>query len=500
MKTINKIFLVAISFFLNFSLAQITETKLVPDDDTGLFGEAVSIDDNYAVIGTEWEDSLGSLAGAVYVFIRNGTSWTQQAKILASDGTTGDRFGFSVSIDGEYFIAGAFTEDEMGDNAGAAYIFHRDTVTGEWIEQVKLLASDGHAGDRFGVSVSMDGDYVIVGAQGVNNDTGAVYIFKREDTTWTEEAKFSANNSVSDALFGNTVSLSGQYAIIGAPHDEEIGHESGAAYIFHRDGVNWTQQEKLLSSDMLADDLFGYTVSISGDYAIVGAVSAWSIVTSAGAAYIFKRDGTTWTEQIKLIDSTAGTGYRYANSVYIDGDYALVGEPSDDDLGLSSGSAFIYKREGENWTKVVKLLASDGATGEDFGYSVCIRDAQIIVGAPFQATGGTYDGAAYVYNGFLTGINEDAGFNIPRNFILEQNYPNPFNPTTTIKYQLPELGFVTLKVYDVLGNAVATLVNKEKPAGEFEVEFDGKGLTSGVYFYQLKAGSVIETKKMVLLR
>jgi hypothetical protein len=251
----------------------------------------------------------------------------------------------------------------------------------------------------------------------------------------------------------------------------------------------------------LQDDRFGYRVSISGDYAIVSAISGWTgPVTSTGAAYIFKRNGTSWTEQLKLVDSTAFTGIQYGHSVYMDGDYAIVGEPGDNEQGSSSGSAFLYKREGENWFEIEKLLASDGGEGDDFGYSVCINDDQIIIGAPFQSTGGTYDGAAYVYTNFFTGIPVEENLTSPHNFILHQNYPNPFNPNTTIEFNLPKSGEVTLKIYNTLGEEMETLLSSFLPPGFYRQQWDASNYSSGFYFYLLQVGNKIKTKKMLLMK
>jgi len=490
-----------ILFSLN-AFSQISETKLVPSDgiSSNTFGYSVAIAGDYVVIGAHGDDEHGIYTGAAYVYLRSGGSWTEQEKLKPRDTTDFAQFGFAVAIDGDHMIIGAPGDEENGTEAGAAYIFERDSITGNWTKRYKLLASDGESNDEFGWAVAIWGDYAIVGAPLENSYIGSAYVFKRSDTTWIEEDKLTASNGVGDAVFGVSVSIYGDYTIIGAYQDDEIGNEAGAAYIFRRDNTNWTQQEKLLASDIGWGDWFGKSVSIFGDYAIVGAIYAWGPEARAGSAYIFKREDTTWTEQVKLIDSTGANGHLYGSSVCIKGDYAAVGEPADNDNGPISGSAFIYKRVGENWIEMAKLLASDGETGDDFGRDVCINNDYTIVGAPFEDAGGTYSGAAYIYDGFLTGIKEQDGVKVPQNFTLKQNYPNPFNPNTIIRYQLPERGNVSLKVYDVLGNEVATLVNEENPAGEYELEFNAEELTSGIYFYQLKTDNYIKTKKMILLR
>jgi len=280
--------------------------------------------------------------------IENGVisnnDWWEQDKLLASDGAAYDYFGVSVSIDGDYAIVGADRDDDNGRGFGSAYIFKRDGTS--WTQQAKLLASDGAAYDFFGLSVSIDGDYAIVGAWGDDDNgdmSGSAYIFTRSGTAWTEEAKLLASDGAADDSFGVSVSISGDYAVIGAPLN--VGW-SGSAYIFTRSGTAWTEQAKLLASDGAADDHFGGSVSIDGDYAIIGARYDDDNGVDSGSAYIFTRSGTAWTEQAKLLpsDGAANDMFGSLRSVSIDGDYAIIGAPYDDDNGVDSGSAYVFKR------------------------------------------------------------------------------------------------------------------------------------------------------------
>jgi len=185
-------------------------------------------------------------------------------------------------------------------------------------------------------------------------------------------------------------------------------------------------------------------------------------------------------------------------AVAISGDYSIIGAPFNSDFGMGSGSSYIFRRNETAWTEQHKITASDGAEDDRFGNAVALSGEYAIVSAKHGDNSGSNRGSAYIYYNFTTDVEVE-----PTNavsFNLNQNFPNPFNPTTKIKYQIPEISFVTLKVYDVLGNEVAILVNDEKPIGGYEVEFDGTGLTSGIYFYKLQAGSFVETKKMVLMK
>jgi hypothetical protein len=326
---------------------------------------------------------------------RADTAWLQRQKLLAADGVAGDYFGSSVSISGDYSIVGAFGDD---DNRGSAYIFRWDG-TG-WVQQQKLTASDGAAGDAFSYhnrSVSISGDYVIIGAYGDDDKgsgSGSAYIFKRDGTSWSEQAKLTASDGADNDCFGHSVSISGDYAIVGSQYDDDKGHDSGSAYIFRWDGTGWVQQQKLTADDGAAGDIFGGFVSISGDYAIIEAIGDDDKGTDSGSAYIFKRDGTNWVQQQKLTASDGAAGDNFGYSVSINGDKAIVGAWRDDDKGTDSGSAYIFKREGETWVEQQKLLASDGAADDCFGESVSISGGKTIVGT---RNDDSHRGSAYIF-------------------------------------------------------------------------------------------------------
>jgi hypothetical protein len=248
-------------------------------------------------------------AGAAYVFIRSGTTWTQESKLTASDKAANDYFGSSVSIssDGSRVIVGAPLASPGGTtNAGAAYIYTRSGTT--WTQESKLTASDKAAGDQFGdkasVSMSSDGSRVIIGAYyasvGGTSNAGAAYVYTRSGTTWTQESKLTASDKAANDSFGYSVSMSsdGSRVIVGARYADPGGTtDAGAAYVFIRSGTTWTQESKLTASDKAANDYFGSSVSISSDGSrvIVGALYADPGGTSnAGAAYVCGYSGGTW--------------------------------------------------------------------------------------------------------------------------------------------------------------------------------------------------------------
>ena len=494
---------------LNILYSQsITETKLIANDgDRGdFFGWSVSLSGEYAIIGAPFDDDNGNRSGAAYIYKRDGINWLVQAKLVPTDGEEEDLFGWSVSISGDYAIIGAQREDTKGESSGSAYIFAREN--GIWIEKAKITARDGDENDRFGFSVSIDSNYAIIGAIGSNgnvNYSGSAYIFKRQRANWIEQAKFNASDGSEHDDFGRTVSISGEYAIVGAYWDDDNGFNSGSAYIFKRERENWIEQAKLIASDGSEWDQFGKAVEISGDYAVIGANRDDDGETESGSAYVFKLIGMNWIEQNKLTATERDSIVFFGTSVSIDEDLICIGATRDEENGIRSGSAYVFKRNGTSFIEQYKLTPSDGKPWDNFGISVSLDQNYLIVGA-YSSYGNTLSsGSAYVYSDFFPVSINDKISNIPTKFRLAQNYPNPFNPTTSITYYIPITSNVELAIYDQLGEKIKTLIKAKQSTGIYQVEWNGKNETgiqvaSGIYFYTLRADESMETRKMILIK
>jgi carbonic anhydrase/acetyltransferase-like protein (isoleucine patch superfamily) len=303
-------------------------------------------------------------------------------KIQANDGEVQDRFGTSVAIDGEFAVVGAPYGDNSSVNGGAAYIFERHD--GVWQMQAKLTASDSAADDRFGYSVAIDGETVLIGAyhgDGAVFNSGAAYVFARANNgSWTEQAKiYSSDGAIYDD-FGRAVSLSGNTAVIGAPQDDDRGDRSGSAYVFVRVGDVWIPQQKLLAHDGEAADEFGAAIELDGNSLIVGSPGDDDLGNVSGSAYIFDRFGTEWMQQTKLVADDGGPSDLFGISVSLDDTTAIVGAFGDSDDVFYGGSAYIFVGSGSEWTQQAKLTASEPAYQEGFGYSVSVQDNTASVG------------------------------------------------------------------------------------------------------------------------
>jgi hypothetical protein len=347
---------------------------LLPD----AFGISVSLSGDTAVVGSLFDDHAGGRdAGAAYVFVRTGSTWAEQQKLVASDAANNDRFGVSVSVSGGTVVVGSFNADHAGgENAGAAYVFVRNGA--KWRQQQKLTAPDAAAGDNFGVAVAVSGDTALVGARhdGVEA-AGSAHVFVRSGDKWRAQQKLEAADAAPGDEFGAAVALASDTAVIGAAGSDTGRQESaGAAYAFVRKGTRWTQQQKLVASDPAVGDSFGHEVAVAGDTALVGALNAGdALATDAGAAYVFVRNGSRWVEQRKLMGADAVAEDRFGAGVALSGDVAAAAAFLDDHDGIDAGSTYVFARTGAEWSQQQKIVASSAPVGPRPAIRAADRDA-----------------------------------------------------------------------------------------------------------------------------
>ena len=383
-------------------LAKLIASDAATDD---YFGHAAAVFGDTAVVGAYFDDDAGPSSGSAYVFVRSGGAWPNQAKLVASDAAPGDEFGISVALFGDTAIVGARGDDNAaGNNAGSVYVFVR--IGGVWTQQAKLTASDAAANEEFGVLVALSGDTAVVGAHLDDNtggtDAGAAYVFVRSGTVWTEQVKLTASDAAASDFLGGSVAISGHTAVVGAYQDDHAGGiNAGSAYVFVRSGGVWTEQAKLIASDAALGDEFGISVAVFGDSAAVGARFGNHVgVSNTGSAYIFVRSSGVWTEQAKLIAFDAASGDEFGRRVALSGDTVVVGAPYDDNAGgPDAGSAYVFVRSVGVWTQQAKLTASDAAASDQFGFPVAASGDTVVVGAQGDdQVVGVNAGSAYVFD------------------------------------------------------------------------------------------------------
>ena len=328
----------------------------------------------------------------------------QEAQLTAADGAANNYFGDSVAISGDTAVVGA-PYHVVGANAnqGSAYVFVRSGAI--WSQQQQLTAADGAAGDVFGWSVAISGDTVVVGAAydnvGANGNQGSAYVFVRSGTSWSQQAQLTAADGATSDIFGWSVAISGNTVAVGAPgNDVGANADQGSAYVFVRSGAIWSQQQQLTAVDGAAGDYFGDSVAISGDTAVVGApYDDVGATINQGSAYVFVRSGAVWGLQAHVAAADGAANDYFGSSVAISGDTVVVGAPYDDvGANVDQGSAYVFVRSGTTWSQQQQLTAVDGAVSDDFGDSVAISGATVAVGRPWRDVGANADqGSAYVF-------------------------------------------------------------------------------------------------------
>jgi hypothetical protein len=386
--------------------------KLTPSDGAAddRFGFSVAVDRQVAVIGAYGDDDLGGGAGAVYVFERLGAAWLEVAKLTAADGAAGDLFGGSVGISGDLIVIGAFEDDDAGARSGSAYVFER-AHDGNWLQVAKLLADDGDSYDLFGYAAAIHANVIVIGApedEDQGYDSGSAYVFERDaDGNWLQVVKLLPDDGDYGDRFGDAVAIDGDVIVIGAQDDEDLGNWSGSAYVFERDErADWIQVGKLLGDDVGVFDSFGASVAVSSDFALVGAPRQDGVEQYTGAAYVFQRSiEGAWEQLAKVFADDGENSDGFGCSVSIAGHVAVIGARYDDDDGLHSGSAYVFARQGDaTWSQVAKLTASDAAPDDWFGEAVSLSGNSAVIGAWGNDDYGPKSGAAYM---FAVGADED---------------------------------------------------------------------------------------------
>ena len=334
----------------------------------------------------------------------------QVAILVDAEPAVDDYFGWSLAMDGDLAVVGAPGNELEFDIPGSAYVYARES--GVWTQVADLTASDPDGGDRFGVSVAVDGDTIVVGAKrngGEGLNAGAAYVFAKPDSGWadaTETAKLTASDAAIYDTFGRSVAVSGDTIVVGAPSSDQAGSWSGAAYLFVKpDGgwVNATETAQLQASDAGEDQCFGQSVAADGDTVVVGVYTFCTPDYPSGTAYVFVRPSSGWTTTTETAQLTASTGHsldEFGSPVAIDGDTIVVGAVLHDANGFGAGSVYVFVRPDSGWssaTETAQLHATDAKTNANFGFSAAISGDTIAVGSLRDPDDASDGGAVYVY-------------------------------------------------------------------------------------------------------
>jgi hypothetical protein len=323
-------------------------------------------------------------------------TWQQQ-DIGADDGAIDDRFGDAVAIDGDTAIIGAF-DAKIGDNyyQGAAYVFTRQN--GSWTQAQKLLASDGAGTANFGAAVAISGDTILVSAISANvqghSNHGQVYVFTRTNGTWSETQRLASDDGASGDAFGNAIALQGNVALIGA-QGSTVGTNTlqGKVYVFSSTGSTWSQQQMLTASDGGNNDLFGHSLALDGSTAVIGAPTFWYNFSHAGFMYVFTSSGGTWSFAQKVLPTETALGDQFGYAVGIAGDTALASSTGNQ---FAHGAVTVFKRDAGMFAQTQRFTPDNGAGGDEFGNQLSMSGNAAVIGAQ-RLVIDDHQGAAYLF-------------------------------------------------------------------------------------------------------
>ena len=336
--------------------------------------------------------------------MRQLAPFVEVARLVADDGARAERFGFAVALDDDTLVVGS-RNARVGSNGdeGAVYVYLRTGTT--YALQAKLTASDGAANDHFGSAVAIAGDTIAVGSPFHNNpaaDQGAVYVFTRSGTTWTQRARVAALGGVVNERFGIAVAIGGDTVAVGAPFDSRNANDRGAVYVFTGSGATWTQQARLVASDGAVADQFGFSVAVSGNAVLAGApYRDLAGMDDVGGAYVFRRSGSTWTQEQRLLALSSRGEDHFGWAVALEGAEAFVGAPDRDELRRDQGAVYAYVHTAGIWLQAQKLTVAPGDEANDaaFGSALAVESGTLVVGAPSNRANASHQGLVYTFSG-----------------------------------------------------------------------------------------------------
>ncbi|HEX2620839.1 MAG TPA: FG-GAP repeat protein, partial [Phototrophicaceae bacterium] len=339
--------------------------KLTAEDGEAgdYFGYPVAINKSILAFGATGDDAF---TGAVYIFGSVNSHGVERQKLTASDAAEGDAFGYSIALDLDHENLAVGT-----GNSDAVYIFTYDGIG--WAEQQKLTASDNDPGEKFGRSVALDGTTLIVGKYGDNSEQGLAYIFTNDGNSWIEQQKLIASDGIPGDRFGQSVALDGNTLLIGA---DGVENNQGAVYVFGYDGSSWVEQKKLIPGDAVENSYFGEAVALyNGDRALIGA-SGWN--SNTGSAYIFIFDGSNWVELQKITPDNGSPGDEFGRAVALNNRQLLIGAHGNEN---QTGAAYFYRPGSGNWVLDFKIVPDGSEPYDQVGGSVAMDNYSATTGA-----------------------------------------------------------------------------------------------------------------------
>jgi len=379
------------------------QAKFVPTNAVvgSALGSVSAISGDTAIVGSQFDAPTGSGTheGSAYIYVKSGSGWQLQQKLIGPSPHTDQQFGSSVAILGDLAVVGAIFDSTFTNNGGAVYVYERSG--GTWSLTAQIGETNPGYLHRFGAGVATDGVSILVGSQGGGLlGSGAGYVYVRSGGSWIESAALENNLVAGSAGFGYSVAILGDHALVGdAGHTFGMMARAGSVSHFHKAGASWILKEKIKAPLPLAEARFGSTVALSGERALIG--EPWHAEPSGepgGAAYVYFLSGNRFELEDVMLPSVPIVGLNFGRGIGLSGDVALIGAPgARNDNGVKTGVAFAFVRAGSQWSRLATIRASDGLVGDWFGLSVAIDGPNAVICSPKSDEPVLFSGSAYLF-------------------------------------------------------------------------------------------------------
>lgn len=522
MKT--KIVFISVLVFITTSWAvfaqeTITHEEIVPVKN-GLTGMSSAISGGWAVVASPQKDNGNrrKVGGVTFYRLTEGR-WKIFQEVLPSGISQLANFGMSVAIDGSTAVISAIGDHQGALFSGAVYVYNYNFLQESWTLTAKLKASDFSIGNRYGQSVDILGDMIVVGsynADGIATKSGAAYVYRRIENEWTEQSKLFTLEGLSNDYFGHHVKiLNENYIAIGSYNADGAEERSGVVHIFKKVEDTWVEQAKLFDTEGESSDLFGYSLAfvperkeINRDgrfpgILFIGAPGVMNENKKTGAVYLYIEESSGWKQGLKLIEPESEHNDHFGVSLAANNKGALfVGASrTNNEENRNSGAVYFYQSlfgDGTAISPSIKLSSNFINAYDQFGTHVTIDEENIIVGSPYTDTNGMTNAGGIDFfrmSGFISGETD-----LSQIYALEQNVPNPSEGSTVIQYELKEAGNVKISLFNINGQRIANLVNEYKEFGVYTLSLDTKKLPTGVYIYTIEVNGFKADKKMLVGR
>lgn len=504
---------------------QLVVSESIESTSNALFGHKTSISGNWAIIASPQKDIDDRISeGSVSFFRLSNGEWKFFQEISSPNNSHLSNFGTDVVIKGNTAAISSIGDFDNGRFSGAVYIYNFNILEQTWEYYQKLYAPDAGLGQRFGQSLDLKDNLLIVGAHNANGNSeksGAAYIFKYENTElgWLNKQKIYANDGESNDFFGYEVHImNDNHMAIGAYNANNAANSvnrTGAVYVFKStdNGETWNQATNLRISDANFNDLFGFSISSGptnkaelankfNGILYVGAPGTVNENGKTGSVYFFIEDNDGWKNTYELIEQDTGHNDHFGHSVVANnlGDLFIGANKYNTSSLKKAGNVYSYNTYdggGYNVTSGEPLSGSLLQDYDHYGSHISVDGENIIVSRPFADTDNKSNSGAVDFFRIKSIVNSET--NLDELYSLRQNSPNPSNNESVIEFDLRKGGYVNLSLYDISGKLIEILINDEfKNYGSYQVKVESKKYEAGVYLYKLEVNDFTKTLKMIV--